>query len=342
MILEDILGESEAIAAASPSSSTTRRRALHVPGTSHLDMHHNNRPSVLSANRRRALRAHHLPYNRFKRPRRLGHKHRHLTSDSKGDLLDSISVEGGYDGEAVFFRLGLDVSKQAVASLEEMLKSPLDLLNEVDFLAQLFDGSGSGGSPLNINTDISLSASAHLQARGESNPPPPLAFSSLASSRSLPNSFAHHYHLSIVGYDITAEDIKDILFGDGNITVQSIASNAFLHFEDISAQFLGSARLSADLDVAGVPNIGIENATAAVGLGIGMEESNKIYFNDIDSVFLSLRDSRWRKVAVMDVSLPISLDVAMAGLSLTPIVSIRSDDLFLPDPLSISVDFDVK
>lgn len=169
MILEDILGESDAVASASSAQTTERRRMRHVPGTSHLDTHHNGRPSALSNGRRRALRAHHLPYNRFKRPRRLGHKHRHLSSDSAGDLIDAISVEGGYDGVSVFFRLELDVSKQAVSSLGAMLETPLDLLSEVDFLTQLFDDSGSG-SPLNIVTDISLSASAHLSVRGKSIP----------------------------------------------------------------------------------------------------------------------------------------------------------------------------
>lgn len=146
---------------------------------------------------------------------------------------------------------------------------------------------------------------------------------------------------STVGYDITGEVIKDILFGDSNITVQEIASNAFIEFEDISAKFLASAKLSADLDI-GVANIGIENATAAVGIGIGMEESNKIYFSNIDSVLLSLRDSSWRKVGVLDVSLPINANVDLGGLSLTPIFSISSDDLFGVDLPSISVDFDVE
>lgn len=146
-----------------------------------------------------------------------------------------------------------------------------------------------------------------------------------------------------VGYDITGEDMKDILFGDTHITVQEIASNAFIEFEDISAKFLASARLSADLNIAEVAGIGIENATAAVGFGIGMEESNKIYFNEIDSVVLSLRDSSWRKVGVLDVSLPISFHLGqVGGLSLTPILSISSDDLFRGDLPSVSVDFDLE
>ena len=169
MILEDILGESEAIAGASSAQTTERRRMRQIPGNSHLDTHHNGRPSALSAGRRRALRAHHLQNNKFERPRRLGHKHRHLLSDPLGDLIDAISVEGGYDGALVFFRLELDISKQAVSSLGAMLEKPLDLLSEVDFLTKLFKGSGSD-TPLNIVTDISLSAGAHLSIRGKSNP----------------------------------------------------------------------------------------------------------------------------------------------------------------------------
>ena len=165
MILEDIVGESEGIAAVSTSQTIQRRRMLHVPDTHHLDIHHNGRPSELSRGRRRALRAHHLPYNRFKRPRRLGHQHRHLSSDVAGDLMDAISVEGGYDGSTVFFKLELDVSKQAVSSLDDLLKAPLDLLTEADFFESLFNSSVD--SPLTVESDISLSAGAHISIRGK-------------------------------------------------------------------------------------------------------------------------------------------------------------------------------
>lgn len=131
--------------------------------------------------------------------------------------------------------------------------------------------------------------------------------------------------------------------------MQEIASNAFIEFEDISANFVGSARLNATLNLADAADLQaglkIENANAAVGLGIGMEESKKIYFNAIDSVLIALRDSSWRKVAVLDASLPIIANIELGGLgdlTLAPIVAIRSKDLFGPDLPSISVDFDVE
>ena len=135
--------------------------------------------------------------------------------------------------------------------------------------------------------------------------------------------------------------------------MQEIASNAFIEFEDISASFVGSARLNATLDLADAADLPadlqaglkIENANVAVGLGIGMEESKKIYFNVIDSVLIALRDSSWRKVAVLDASLPISASIELGGLgnlTLAPIVAISSKDLFGPDLPSISVDFDVE
>jgi hypothetical protein len=99
-----------------------------------------------------------------------------------------------------------------------------------------------------------------------------------------------------------------------------------------------------DIDIGGA-DIGIENATAAVGFGIGMEESNKIYFNNISSVPLALRDSSWRKLAVLDVSLPISASVDIGGsgqLSINPIVAISSEDLFADDPIAVSVSFDLE
>ena len=131
--------------------------------------------------------------------------------------------------------------------------------------------------------------------------------------------------------------------------MQEIASNAFIEFEDISANFVGSARLNATLNLADAADLQaglkIENANAAVGLGIGMEESKKIYFNAIDSVLIALRDSSWRKVAVLDASLPIIANIELGGLgdlTLAPIVAIRSKDLFGPDLPSISIDFDVE
>ena len=157
-----------------------------------------------------------------------------------------------------------------------------------------------------------------------------------------------------VGYDITGGDIKDIIFGDTNVSVQEIASNAFIEFEDISAKFIGSARLNATLDLADAAGdlpadlqagLKIENANAALGLGIGMEESKKIYFSAIDSVFLALRDSSWRKVAVLDASLPISANIELGGLgnlNLAPIVAINSKNLLGDELPSVSVDFDVE
>ena len=83
--------------------------------------------------------------------------------------MDAISVEGGYDGSTVFFKLELDVSKQAVSSLDDLLKAPLDLLSEVDFFKSLFNSSvdSESTSPLTVESDISLSAGAHISIRGK-------------------------------------------------------------------------------------------------------------------------------------------------------------------------------
>jgi len=128
LILEDILGESQSIASSSSSQLAEERRLLRI-GSSRVDFHHMGRPSVLSSGRRRALRAHHLPYNHFQRPRR-----KMLQSDLKGDLLDSISIEGGYDGTSIFFSVKLDISKQAVDPLEIILQNPLNNIQENELL----------------------------------------------------------------------------------------------------------------------------------------------------------------------------------------------------------------
>ena len=332
MIMEDILGEAEGISAASTSQATQRRRMMQVPGTSHLDIHHNSRPSALSSGRRRALRAHHLPHNHLKRARRLGYKHRHLTSDLLGDLLDAISVEGGFDGAGIFFKLDLDISKQAVSSLENLLTMPLDVLSEVDLLQKLFPSATGSGDAVNVNSatsiDISLSASARLSIKGKSAmiKRHHVFFLLLGSSKLILTLFSHLY--CTVGYEINGSEIKDIIFGNTDITVNEIAEKAFIEFEDISTKFVGSAKLDAGLNIGGGNGIGIENATLAFGFGIGLEEANKVYFSNISSMPLAVRDSNWRKVAVLDASIPItaSVNIGGYGLSLEPIVDISSCD----------------
>ena len=160
LILEDILGKSQSIASSSSSQLAEERRLLRI-GSSRVDFHHMGRPSVLSSGRRRALRAHHLPYNHFQRPRR-----KMLQSDLLGDLLDNISIEGGYDGTSIFFSVKLDISKQAVDPLEIILQNPLDNIQENELLGNLFQTSGSG-PPKNIDIDTSVSASASVSLSGK-------------------------------------------------------------------------------------------------------------------------------------------------------------------------------
>ena len=150
MILEDVLGNTST--ETSTEETAARRRSLH-------EVHRTLLPS-----RRRALRAHHLPHNRFIRPQR------HLQEEEDNgiirDLIDSLSVTGGFDGAKIFIRFELDVSKQAVESLDELIQAPLDLLNEVDFISNIFPGN-EGSSPNNLESDLDLSASAHIGVLGK-------------------------------------------------------------------------------------------------------------------------------------------------------------------------------
>ena len=158
LILEDVLGESKAVAAGSADVEVAGRRALHTIG----------KHPVLAKRRRRALRAHHLSHNRFTRPRRLGHHTRHLqATNALGDLMDAISITGGYEGSLLFLRVELDLSKQSILEKDALIEKPLDLLSEVDFLTDLFGGSGSGGIAGSIDADISFSASAHVGVLGK-------------------------------------------------------------------------------------------------------------------------------------------------------------------------------
>ena len=152
-----------------------------------------------------------------------------------------------------------------------------------------------------------------------------------------------------VGFDITAKEISDVLFRGADVNASDIASKASLEFEDISAKFLASARVSAGVDLA-VPSLGaaslsIDNGTVALGLGFGLEERQKFFFDEIDSVPLSLRQSSWQQIGAFELTLPVNAQVNLpfgGGLDVTPIVSIKNEDLFGQDVPSFSVDFDLR
>eukprot|EP00956_Cyclotella_meneghiniana_P034230 scaffold102673_cov71-Cyclotella_meneghiniana.AAC.1 len=82
----------------------------------------------------RAGRARHLPYNHFTRPPR---RRRLQTECPSIELLDGISIIGGYDGIQIFLKLELDVSKEDKEDLREVILKPLELLNEAEFLREL-------------------------------------------------------------------------------------------------------------------------------------------------------------------------------------------------------------
>ena len=91
MVLEDVSVIGGLFSTSSTASS--RRRSLRAASAHPLQT------------RRRALRAHHLPYNRFIRPRRMSTEQRRLADeDTSSDLIDDISVTGGYDGKMIFVR----------------------------------------------------------------------------------------------------------------------------------------------------------------------------------------------------------------------------------------------
>ena len=150
MLLEDVLNEG--VSDTAESSPERLRRTLRSTKDSPMP-------------RRRALLAHHLPYNNYHRPRRLMQP-RLEDDEEKSDLMDFLSVTGGYDGEMIFARFELDVSKQMDGSLDDLIQKPLDLLNEIDFLKHMLPDSGADTSPVSLNTDISLAASAHVGVLG--------------------------------------------------------------------------------------------------------------------------------------------------------------------------------
>lgn len=118
---------------------------------------------------RPAPRAHHLRYNHFTRPPRC----RNLQdASSSTELLDGLSIQGGYDGNQIFFKFVIDVSKGEMGNLRDIIFKPLQLLSETEFLQDL-NLFSNGASVIdsvfdNINADISFSAGAHLSVTGKS------------------------------------------------------------------------------------------------------------------------------------------------------------------------------
>lgn len=301
----------------------------------------------------RALRAHHLSHNHFIRPRRsLSQERRRLEEISVVDaLLDSLSVTGGYDGTMFFLRLELDVSKQFDASsLEDLLKQPLNLLRQVDFLKDLFpspasDSDQDGDLPFNV--EISVSASAHASV--------------------------------LFGFELAGTEFLDVF----TFNTTDIASRTFVQFEDLSAKFLLDASVSGAVSLPGVADIGVENGTATLGFGLGIEEtSERVYFSNVTNMALSVRNNAsWQKgkkflssfytpvfqilcpflrlsaslifaVGVLDFSLPLTFNIGAVSAGLgeamalfdgfRPIVSITSKDLFGPQRPSFAIDFDIE
>ena len=180
MLVEDILHYDRLT-----TTTESRQRVLHRARASHkIDSHATSRvagnfrgrrphrkthPAALKF-RRLAPRARHLRYNHFTRPPR---QRRHLQSDSSlAELLDGLSITGGYDGSQVFFKLELDFSKDDIGDLRAVVLKPLQLLDEAAFLSDLnlFSGASSVVDSIfdNIAADISFSAGAHLEVTGNS------------------------------------------------------------------------------------------------------------------------------------------------------------------------------
>ena len=167
-----------------------------------------------------------------------------------------------------------------------------------------------------------------------------------------------YYLNGAVGFEINAKDINGILFGDKNITALEIASKAFIQFEDVSSKFAVSASVSGSLSLAGVSTINVDDGSLAFALGLGLDQaSDKIYFNELKSTILALRQgslrqpASWRKVGVLDASLEISFDATgsddfaqvletLGDPSL--VISVTDDDLFGPDTPKFSIDFDLE
>jgi hypothetical protein len=181
MVIEDVMDFD--IRSAEACTTERRHRSLREAREHHAIASHTAARTAVDHRSRRALRkthpdarslrrfaprARHLRYNYFTRPPRS----RHLQSECAAELLDGLSVKGGFDGTQIFIKISLDVSKGDLAGdIRDVILKPLRLLNETEFLQDL-NLFANGSSVLdsvfdNIDDDISFSAGTHLEATGE-------------------------------------------------------------------------------------------------------------------------------------------------------------------------------
>ena len=147
----------------------------------------------------------------------------------------------------------------------------------------------------------------------------------------------------IVGFEVTGEDFVQI----PSMSAAQIASRSFIQFDDISAKFTTTARITGSMDIAGIGSIGVKNGTVAFGFGLGVVEiSDKLYFSEIASTLLALKERAvWQNVGVMDITLPIDATIEFAdalGVTLSPLISITSPNLFTSELPSMSIDLNLE
>jgi hypothetical protein len=145
-----------------------------------------------------------------------------------------------------------------------------------------------------------------------------------------------------VGFEIEGQEFLSIF----SMNSTEAASRAFIQFDDISAKFSTTVRALGSMNLANIGNIELANATITSAFGLGIVEiSDKIYFNEIASAILALRqNATWQKVGVMDITLPViaTINIGNLGLTLNPIISITSPDLFSPEYPSMSIDLNLE
>lgn len=160
--------------------------------------------------------------------------------------------------------------------------------------------------------------------------------------------------MNLVGIDVTPSDVNKILFSSQLITVPSfVSNNSFIQFEDISAKLALSASASGRLNLARVVELEMDDGTVDMVIGLGMDRlTDKIRFSDLKSVVQTLRDKvSWQKIGLIDVSLPIKLQLVDVGSGLSDLLSKFSnlstiiisiyDDLFSNELPLVKLDIDL-
>jgi hypothetical protein len=229
------------------------------------------------------------------------------------NLLDDFRVDGGFDGEKIFVSLALDLSKEVVSGVGDLLDKPLQLLggNDAGFLREVFGSDGNinntGFDSGDTAANTAFSASAHLEVQ--------------------------------VGFNVEGLDLATI----SSTNVTDLGERLYIQVKDASSKFSASLdNIDANIDIGGVSSLSVTDGYVACLIYFGLPSSTRqIPFRELSSVPTLIKQLQWQKGGIVDVSLPVGFEID-GIVQINPTLSIQDDNLFDSEFPVIALDVDIS